>query len=347
MKRLATLVLALVCSLFVIISHVAAEPAAIILDTDMGLDPEDMNSLALLHALADNGEAEILATIACGYEMNRASGATIDAMNTFHGRPDIPVATTRFNQVFSKWAIPISKSPYTSTVRDTHPHDTPVDDRCESAVRMYRKVLSAQPDNSVTIVTVGWLNNLRDLLLSEPDSISKLSGRELVAQKVKELSAMGGAFPNGWEYNFSFAGMHRTTEYVLEHWPSDVPIVMSGVEIGLAIVSGERYEADLADGPLRTGLGLAFNALRVGRPSWDETAVLYAVRGLSHDGEEYWTTVSEGSISINPLSGDTTWVASPDGNQSYLIQVMDPEAMGAMMEDLIISSTKKAAESKR
>lgn len=344
MRRLVCLVLVAV-GCFVI--EVSAEPVSVILDTDMGLDPEDMNALALLHALADNGEAEILATIACGFEMNRASGATIDAINTFHGRPDIPVATTRFNQVFSKWAIPISRSPYTSTVRDTHPHDTPVDDRCESAVRMYRKILSAQPDNSVTIVTVGWLNNLRDLLLSEPDSISKLSGRELVASKVKELSAMGGAFPNGWEYNFSFAGMHRTTEYVLEHWPSDVPIVMSGVEIGLAIVSGQRYEAELADGPLRTGLDLAFNALRVGRPSWDETAVLYAVRGLSHEGEKYWTTETEGSISIDPLSGNTTWVESPDSNQSYLVQVMDTNAMGAMMEDLIIESTRSAAESNR
>jgi inosine-uridine nucleoside N-ribohydrolase len=323
---------------------VYAEPIKVVFDTDMGLDPEDMNALALLHALADNGEAEILATIASGYETNRASAATIDAINTFHNRPNIPLATTRFNQIFSKWAIPISKSPYTAVVRDGHAHDAPSDDRCESAVRLYRKILASQPDKSVTIVTVGWLNNIRDLLISKPDSISKLSGHDLVQQKVKELSSMGGAFPTGWEYNFSFSGMHHTTKYVLENWPSEIPIVMSGVEIGLSIISGQRYNDDLPSSPLRTGLEQVFNALRDGRPSWDETSVLYAVRGLAHKGTQYWTTVTEGSISIDPLSGDTTWIQTPDSNQSYLVQSMEPKAMGEMMEDLIIASTKIASK---
>jgi hypothetical protein len=41
----------------------AAEPVRVIFDTDMDTDCDDAGALALLHALADNGEAVILATL--------------------------------------------------------------------------------------------------------------------------------------------------------------------------------------------------------------------------------------------------------------------------------------------
>ena len=37
------------------------------------------------------------------------------------------------------------------------------------ATDVYRRVLSAQPDGSVTVCTVGFLTNLRRLLQSPPD----------------------------------------------------------------------------------------------------------------------------------------------------------------------------------
>ncbi len=39
---------------------------------------------------------------------------------------------------------------------------------------LYRKILQNQPDKSVTIVTVGFLTNICDLLKSEPDEIIPL-----------------------------------------------------------------------------------------------------------------------------------------------------------------------------
>src|SRR5690606_29052446 len=38
----------------------AAQPVRVIFDTDLGPDADDAGALALLHALADRGEAEIL-----------------------------------------------------------------------------------------------------------------------------------------------------------------------------------------------------------------------------------------------------------------------------------------------
>ena len=40
-----------------------AEPVKVIFDTDMLTDFDDVGALACLHALADAGEAEILATV--------------------------------------------------------------------------------------------------------------------------------------------------------------------------------------------------------------------------------------------------------------------------------------------
>ena len=40
---------------------------------------------------------------------------------------------------------------------------------------VYTKVLSKQDDKSVTIVSVGFLNNLSDLLKAEPDLVAPLS----------------------------------------------------------------------------------------------------------------------------------------------------------------------------
>src|SRR5690625_7325019 len=57
------------------------------------------------------------------------------------------------------------------------------------------------PDSSVTIVTVGFMSNLAELLKSRPDRYSPLSGRELVGKKVKQYVAMAGMFPQGREFN--------------------------------------------------------------------------------------------------------------------------------------------------
>ena len=124
--------------------------------------------------------------------------------------------------VFRREAIPIARSPWTPAVRDAYPHDVPNDDRCPSAVSVHRKVLSEQPDQSVAIVTTGWLVNLKTLLDSKPDHLSELNGKELVRAKVKELTVMGGAFPQGWEYNFGFAGVGACTKYVLDNWAHDI-----------------------------------------------------------------------------------------------------------------------------
>jgi inosine-uridine nucleoside N-ribohydrolase len=78
-----------------------------------------------------------------------------------------------------------------------YPHKIAKTSDAPDAVETYRKILAKQPDQSVTIVTVGFLTNLADLLDSKPDANSQLSGASLVKKKVKQLVSMAGWFPQG------------------------------------------------------------------------------------------------------------------------------------------------------
>jgi len=121
-------------------------------------------------------------------------------------------------------------------------------------------LLAKQPDNSVTIVSVGFLTNLAAILDSRPDEHSPLDGEALVAKKVRQWVCMGGVFPQGkfqkgqGEYNF----MYDTVASVraINDWPT--PVVFSG----FAIFSRTRVLSALQrpEGP--RGVGPDSRALR-------------------------------------------------------------------------------------
>ena len=81
----------------------------------------------------------------------------------------------------------------------------------------------------MTIVTTGYLNNLKALLQSGPDQYSRLNGMDLVCKKVKLWSCAGGCFPKGDEFNFRV--VPDAAYHVVNNWPSAVmyvPDSMSG-----------------------------------------------------------------------------------------------------------------------
>lgn len=71
---------------------VAATPK-VIFDTDMITDFDDVGALACLHALADAGECEILATVSS--TRGNASVGAIEVINHYYGRPDIPTGAPK------------------------------------------------------------------------------------------------------------------------------------------------------------------------------------------------------------------------------------------------------------
>ena len=163
------------------------KPVSIIFDTDIGPDYDDVGAIALLHAMADSGECKILATIASNKDPYIA--AVLNVLNTYFKRPAIPIAVVKGEAVNEP-----SREKWDSMLVKNYPHTIKNNDEAEDALVLYRKLLAAQPDASVTIVTVGFLTNMANLLQSKPDQYSPLTGKELVQRKVKQLVSMAARF---------------------------------------------------------------------------------------------------------------------------------------------------------
>src|SRR3954463_6982017 len=70
-----------------------AEPVRLIFDTDIGNDVDDVLALGMIHALQSRKVCDLLAvTVTKDHEL---AGPFADAVNTFYGRPHIPVGVVR------------------------------------------------------------------------------------------------------------------------------------------------------------------------------------------------------------------------------------------------------------
>ena len=290
----------------------AAAPVKIIFDTDMHTDCDDAGALAVLHALADNGECEILATIASTRDPWAAP--TIDAINTYYGRPDLPIGAVKGEGV-------LRKSLYTQRVATEFPHDLKNSDDAPDAVQLYREVLEKQADGAVVIVTVGYLTNLRKLL-ALPAEKGRASGADLVRRKVAKWVCMGGNFIGNPPRddlklgNVNFTYDARAALEAIRDWPT--PIVFVGREIG-SVPSGLQIGASLArtprENPVRAAYEAYFGGTAKNRHVADLVTVLYAVRGL----RDYWDLETKGTMDLH---ADATfeWNFDRDSEQSYLLK---------------------------
>jgi hypothetical protein len=161
-----------------------SKPPAVIFDTDMGSDCDDAGALAILHALADAGEVRILGVIFSSGK-NRYGVGTCDAINTYYGRGDLPLGQYQGTDVGDP------NDSYTkriATATELFGHD--IVDQAPDLVSVYRTILESQPDQSVTIVTVGHPHGLVHLM-RDPRAA------ELVRKKVDRWVAMG---MGGWNF---------------------------------------------------------------------------------------------------------------------------------------------------
>jgi hypothetical protein len=275
----------------------------VIFDTDIGPDWDDVGATATLHALANLGEAEILAMmVSSGGHSAMWGPPCLDAINTYYDRPDIPIGVAQNGPEFG--------SSYNQQIAEEFPQDLGTGNAWD-AVELYRKVLSEQPDSSVVIVTVGFITNLEDLLKSEADGYSSLNGVELVQKKVKRWVCMGGGYPSsGGEFNFNRDA--EATQYAIENWPK--PVLFSGFEIGSPIHTGASLALTPESNPIRRAYELAGGYVGSTRSSWDQTAVLAAVR----DPLLYWDLETDGYCHVFS-NGANEWRTSPDKDHAYLI----------------------------
>lgn len=342
----------------------------IIFDTDMIEDFDDVGALACLHALADAGECEILATISS--TRGNASVAAIEVINGYYGRGCLPVGCTRELGVLGDKGVKNGRkrtpeeiadqmrrgrmgelggwnedahykyrklaADYPQWVRHLDSDDAP------DANEVYRKILAASPDKSVVVCSVGFLSNMRRLLETKGDDISPLTGRELVARKVSKWFAMACRYPRGKEYNSQMDA--ESSRIALAEWPT--PVVICDWNYGADVFAGRAIaEAkgprnpvkDVFAGNIPSREEIAADPARSqgncfgvgGRAAWDEVTVLAAVRG-----ETSYFNVHRGEYRMVGQDGENVWV--PDevhGRHLRLTEKLNKVDVGKIIDELI------------
>lgn len=301
-----------------------ARPVPVLVDTDMATDCDDAGALAVLHALASAGEAEILAVLV--NNRGRYSTGAVAALNAYYGRPHIPIGAYNGREIglddtpiFEVLAKDMAEYGHTIVTRDDVP----------DAVSVYRKTLAARPGKDAVIISIGHLNNLRDLLLSPPDEIDPRNGVDLIRDSVAHAVVMGGAYPSGREHNFFARGSAAVTGAAIEGWPT--PILFSGYELGEKILTGQNLQGLPPENPMVRAYAMhGSKPLEKGRPSWDQSAIVAAIQGPGRN----WNLSAPGRNQIE-ADGSNQWIDDSTGAHAYLTEKMPPGEVAAEIEALM------------
>ena len=292
----------------------------IIFDTDMGSDCDDAGALALLHAYADAGKAEILG---CIYSSGKVpyGAAIIEAINIYHGRHGIPIGAYHGDDIGDS----VDKMGTEKLAKDTSAfhHSIIHNQDAEESTRLTRKLLAAQKDRSVTYITVGHTKGLYDLVVSKPDDISPLNGVELVQQKIERWIALGALRANNEDHyftkdwNFFFNGTAPFTKYLVENFPAPVLYINGGSDV----MTGKSLKFTPPGNIVRTAYrdwlwNYDKKTLDDQRPSWDLVAVYFAVEGTGR----FLENLGQGWLEFDVEKGCRWHGDNSDSNQIYIQQ---------------------------
>jgi len=316
-----------------------AEPVTLIYDTDIGNDVDDVLALGMIHALQTRGHCELLAvTVTKDHPL---AGAFADAVNTFYGRPNIPIGTVREGATRERGKFNQLAEEENADGSPRYPHDLKSSRDAPEAVSLLRRILAKRADASVVMTQVGFFTNYRRLLESKPDDISPLSGVELIRRKVRLLSVMAGSFQtirdNNHYREYNVIKDIPSAQKLAKDWPT--PIVWSGFEIGItATYPAQSIERDynyVRHHPLKEAYYL-YNPPPHDRPTWDLTSVLYAV----WSDRDYFALSAPGQVTVEE-DGFTRFTPKRDGKHRFLI--LDDLRTARLRETLVQLSSQPPA----
>jgi inosine-uridine nucleoside N-ribohydrolase len=287
----------------------------------MGNDIDDALALAMCNGLANMVECRLLAITVSKDNPYAAEYTSI--LQNFYGRPEIPIGLVEdgvtpesgnYIQAIAEEKDADGQLVYPRTVTGDKP--------AAGAVALLRKVLAAQPEQSVVLVVTGFSPNAAGLLKSGPDEYSPLNGTELAAAKLRRVCMMAGNFseaalsnPDKTDAEYNIVEDVKSAQYFIDHCP--VPILFSGFEIGNAILyPADSIEKDFAATP-RHPLAEAYKRymkMPYDRPCWDLTAMLAAVRPEA----DYFGLSSKGTVTVR-ADGRVGFTAEAQGRHQYLI----------------------------
>lgn len=289
------------------------EPVKIIFDTDLGNDIDDVLALQMLLNYHKQGKVDLL-----GVTISKANPMAVeyvDGFCNFNNIENLPLGYV-FNGVKPGEGKYLKQT--LSKVVDGEKILKPnrsVEDNIPEAYKLIRKLLASQPNQSVVLVAVGPETNIGRLLQSEGDEYSSLNGIELVKQKVKLLSIMGGHYGAEPFPEWNIVNDLKASQNVFSLSP--VPIIASGWEVGKALLyPHQSIEYDFSDqekNPLCVSYR-AWEQMPYDRPTWDLTSVLIA----AEPQKDFFELSPRGTIQIDD-EGNSIFSENEDGMHRYLI----------------------------
>ena len=315
MMRRMILLMAVLCAT----AGIQAQRINIIFETDMGNDVDDALALDMLYKYNKQRRINLMAIM-----LNKEGEFPpkyIDLLNTWYGQKRIPigvssrdgqsiVAGANYTQIVCEKLDEKGKPLYKRSIKDYG--------KLLPAVTLYRKLLAKAEDASVTIVSVGFSTNLALLLDTKADEYSPLTGKELIARKVKRLVTMAGHIENPEFAEYNVVNDIASCQHVFDEWPT--PIYMSPFELGLQV----RYPAQSIENdftwtkhhPIVDSYKSYLKKME-DRPTWDLTAVLYAI-----DPQQFFNVSSPGRITVTK-EGYTHYTEDASGTHFYLFITPD------------------------
>lgn len=227
----------------------------IILDMDFCTDVDDAVAVRMATTLDSMHVCTLMAVGLCttpndGTDRNLTA---VHGLLTYDGYGEVPIGKAHVEE------------PDTSPYWDVCSEYSTSPFKVKDSVDLYKDVLSSCY-NKVTIVTTGYLNNIR-YLLEDPE------GYRLVRDNCERIVVTGGSYPIGRDNNFSYTSeAAASVKYVEENCPVQIVYVPS--DVGGQFTAGGLIQNLSADDLLSKSLS-AFGTDN-GRYAWDPTAVFIA-----------------------------------------------------------------------
>jgi inosine-uridine nucleoside N-ribohydrolase len=298
-------------------------PVGIIFDCGLGNNIDEALALALLYGLDGKNETRVISLSVS--KPNLKAAAFCEAIARFYGGASsgafgavgrtLPVGLAdegKAPEDTPMLTVPLSKMNGDGAPLYSHGIEKLTD---TAEVRaLIRNALSQQPDQSCVVVLTGPATNLARTLA--------LPGvKDLIAQKARFLSVVGGAYPASSDRppQFNIKADIAAARKLFAEWTT--PIVACGDEIGASLLfPASSIEKDFAWSPAHPVVDAyrAYKPMPYDAPTSAMAALLYAVRPQ----ENYFKLSEPGTISVLD-DGRTKFTPSPEGKHRYLI--LDPE----------------------
>lgn len=285
----------------------------VILDTDIGSSTDDLFTMEMAYRYEDEGRCKLLGIVVDREGEDYA--ALADVMNTYFGHANVPIGLER-NGIKTPRVFIDYRNLYKLTTGKGEPmFKQTVSDysTLPDGWKLYRQLLASQPDHSVSICSLGFVTCLTQLLASEPDDLSPLSGVELVRQKVKCLYLMAGIFTSSEEPEYNFLQAPEFAKKFFELWPRDVDAVFSPMEVGNEIeYKPETVISDISRTDIHPIKQVYMNYnCDTGQRMWDPMTLIQAV-----EGDAMFSLSERGIVSLTSKIG-TSFTPSATGNHRY------------------------------